>query len=153
MNSKQLTSAGFILFDSDRGHNAPTCAGINLSGRTHYVDPDTRRFFRARILKAVALCDGLIFGIIESASADYENSRRIFRPVFFDLDGNVIARTDLADCFRTKAGAEKEFWRMLDKIDAIAATRELLGKLATAANSGVHHFYVNDIGNYDRVLR
>ena len=120
----------FNRYDSDRGRDATSCAERNLDGRTHYVSADTRRFHKSRISKAVALDNGLIFGIVESCAANYENTRRVYRPVFFDLDGHVIARPDLDASPRTGAAAVKLFWKMANELDAVAVTRAMLERRA-----------------------
>lgn len=89
----------------------------NLSGRTHYVDDSTLRFHKSRILKAKATCDGLLFYIIESCTADMNNTRRIFRHVIFDITGNLVSRPDLEHGFKTRAAAEKSMWEAMDFID------------------------------------
>ena len=124
-------AAGFELFDVSTSFNAGTNARRNLAGRSHYVDPDTLRFFNARILKCCALDSGLILGILESLPADPEHSRRVFRPVFFDLDGNTLARPGIDESHSTRRAAEREFWRIADSIDADATTRAMLDHLAT----------------------
>ena len=123
----------YTRFSSDHGRDAVTCAERNLEGRTHYVSDSTRRFHKSRISKAVAFSDGLIFGIVESCAADYENTRRVHRPVFFDLDGHIIARPDLEHSARSGTTAVKQFWAMADVIDPIAVTRAMLERRAKAA--------------------
>ena len=120
----------FNRYDSDRGRDATTCAERNLEGRTHYVDATTRRFHKSRISKAVSLDNGLIFGIVESCAADYENTRRVYRPVFFDLDGHVIAGPDLDASPKSGATAVKLFWKMAGELDAMAITRAMLERRA-----------------------
>lgn len=124
-------AAGFELFNTSMSFNAAANARRNLAGRTHYADPDTLRFFNARILKCSALHDGLILGILESLSAGFEHSRRVFRPVFFDLDGNTLERPNIDESYSTRRAAERAFWRIADSIDADAITRAMLDRLAT----------------------
>jgi hypothetical protein len=94
----------------------------NLAGRTHYVDDDTLRYFRARVLSARIVSDGLLFAILESASANPNHSKRIFRYVIFDLFGFVLARPDIEHSFSRQQQAEKAMWAALDAIDAKAVT-------------------------------
>lgn len=89
----------------------------NLNGRTHYVEDSTLRFHHSRILKAKATCDGLLFYLIESCSADMNNTRRIFRHVIFDIAGHTLSRPNLEHGCKTRAAAEKQLWKAMDKID------------------------------------
>ena len=92
----------------------------NLEGRTHYVDPDTLRFHYSRILRARATCNGLLFYIIESCALDMHNTKRGFRPVVFDLFGNVVNdRPKLEDCLTTYKAAEKVLWVEINALDPI----------------------------------
>ena len=81
----------------------------NLDGRTHYVDADTLRWHKSRILDARADAEGLLFLVLTSDAADPENRRRIFRIVAFDLFGTVIFRDSLEDAATTSKGARKHF--------------------------------------------
>lgn len=99
--------------------NAKYNAQRNLSGRTHYVDDDTLRFHKSRILRTHITDNGLLFGLIESCALDMNNTSRGFRPVIFDIFGTVInERAKLEDCLKTRAAAEKAFWREINNIDA-----------------------------------
>ena len=51
----------------------------NLCSRTHYVDDDTMRYFRSRVLSAHAVDNGLLYAIVESASGDLTPRTRIYR--------------------------------------------------------------------------
>lgn len=94
----------------------------NLSGRTHYVDEDTLRFFKARVLSARPHCDGLIFALIESVSLDWNHTRRGFRFVVFDIFGAVIERPTMEGAFKSRAAASKAFWAWLETFDPITYT-------------------------------
>ena len=120
----------FNRYDEDRGSDPTSCAERNLIGRTHYVDPATRRYHKSRISKAIVLHDGLIFAIMESCAGDYNNTYRVHRPVFFDLDGSVINRVTLEDAPRTSKSGLALFWRMADDIEPIAETRAMLERRA-----------------------
>lgn len=104
------------LYENNSSY-AKVNAQNNLCGRTHYVDDSTLRFHKGRILRAKATCDGLLFYIIESCAADMHNTRRIFRPVIFDIAGHVISRPALEDGCKTRAQAEKMLWAEMEKID------------------------------------
>ena len=99
-------------------------AQANLRGRTHYVDDDTLRYHKARVLSTRIIDDGLLFALIESVALDMDNTRRGFRYVVFDIFGHIVSRVDLEDSFRTRGQASKAMWDYLDAIDAIEITRE-----------------------------
>lgn len=100
----------------------------NLCGRTHYVDDDTLRGFRSRILAAHVTHDGLLFSILESVSLDWEHTRRGFRFVTFDLFGNVVSRVPVDECWRTKEPARKAMWAFLNTVDAKAVNLEAMDR-------------------------
>lgn len=109
------------LYRTESSHPL-TNAQRNLCGRTHYVDQDTLRFHKSRVLSSRTTDNGLLFAIVTSDALDYENSRRGCRFVIFDIFGTVLARTDLEGAFRTSAQAEKAMWKALNAIDAKAVT-------------------------------
>lgn len=94
----------------------------NLCGRTHYVDDDTLRFHKSRVISSRTTDEGLLFAIVTSDSLDYENSRRGFRFVIFDLFGTVLERTSIEGAFRKSEQATKAMWEALNAIDAKAVT-------------------------------
>ena len=90
----------------------------NLQGRTHYVDDDTLRWHKSRILSTKITDDGLLFALIESCAADPENRSRVFRYAIFDIFGTVIERPDLENSFKRHEQANKAMWKALNIIDA-----------------------------------
>jgi hypothetical protein len=48
----------------------------NLAGRTHYVDDDTLRFHKSRVISARHVDQGLLFAIVTSDALDMNNTRR-----------------------------------------------------------------------------
>lgn len=131
--AQKVRAAGFDLFDTERSGSAATRAEFNLRGRTHYYEPDTRRFHGSRCLMVRAFGQGLILGTLESTAADFEKTRRVFRPVFFNLNGETIERPGLDDSYKTRAAAEREFWRISNTLDCEAVTREMLRSMAKRA--------------------
>lgn len=105
---------------SDKSSDARINAQRNLCGRTHYVDTDTLRWHKSRVLRAHATVDGLLFWIRTSDALDMNNTRRGYRYVIFDLHGNVLSRPDSEHAFRTHRACEKAMWGELEKIDAAA---------------------------------
>jgi len=68
--------------------------------------------------------DGLLYSIITSDALDMDNTRRSFRYVIFDIFGNVLARPDLEDSFKTSLKARKAMYDVLNGIDAKKTTLE-----------------------------
>ena len=98
-------------------------AQVNLAGRTHYVDDDTLRFHKSRVISARHTDNGLLFYLVTSDALDYQNTTRGFRYVIFDLFGTVLERTEREQAYRTSAQATKAMWRVLNDVDAVAVTR------------------------------
>jgi hypothetical protein len=111
MNNEQLAKSlkrPGPIFIKDRYYSDPTAqAQDQLMGRTHYVDPETLRHHHARVLRARPVCSGLLFRIIESAAADYQNTKRVYRYVVFDVWGEVVTRPELEDSFSSTDKALK----------------------------------------------
>lgn len=124
--------------------NPKTNAQRNLCGRTYYVDDDTLRFHKSRIISARPTDSGLLFAIVTSDALDYENRRRGFRYVIFDVFGTVVSRCRLEDARRTSEQATKDMWREIDKINADAVTR-------TGIDNARKHFDM-DVARLERDL-
>ncbi|MDE2103650.1 MAG: hypothetical protein KGL39_40805 [Patescibacteria group bacterium] len=110
----------------DESASALINAQRNLATRTHYVDDDTLRFHKSRILSTYITDDGLLFALIESVGLEFGNTRRGFRYVVFDVLGSVVGRRDLEDAFSTQAMARKAMWAFLNAIDAKALTLDAI---------------------------
>lgn len=117
--------APFTFKSSDHKRNAQE----NLKGRTHYAEDETLKFFKARIVLAHADADGLFLKMVESVALDYDNTRRGFRVIVFDLFGYVVYRPSFDDCTSTSAAAVK-LW-IAEKIDPATYYR---AKLKARAN-------------------
>ena len=98
----------------------------NLRGRTFYVDDDTLKYHKARILNSAPACDGLVYWIIESYAKDYENSARAFRPVVFNILGDIVYRVNLDEGFKTERAARLALDLFLDSFDAVGQTKGAL---------------------------
>lgn len=107
---------------SNQSSNPTTNAQKNLMGRTHFVDPETLKFHKSRVISARSTDNGLLFAIVTSDALDFENSRRGFRYTLFDLFGTVISRIALEDAFRTSQQAEKAMWAALNATAAKSVT-------------------------------
>lgn len=110
-----MTAANVAPY-TNKSSNAKSNAQENLKGRTHYAEDDTLKFFKARIVSSAADQNGLFFKLVESVALDYDNTRRGFRVIVFDLFGRVIYRPSFDECCSTSAAAVK-LWMKADKID------------------------------------
>ena len=132
MNTQELanlimkTSSGRLLYDSRYFYNPKDYAQDQLTGRTHYVDESTLRYFHARVIGAHQDADGLLFWIVESSATDPDNTGRGFRPVVFDIFGEVIFRPDLSDMVKTSDKARALYRDWLESFDITAHYREAL---------------------------
>jgi hypothetical protein len=90
------------------GDDAKTNAQRNLNGRTHYVDNDTLKWHKSRVVSARAIHGGLLFLLVTSDALDMNNTRRGFRAVVFDVFGTIVSRPSLEEASSTKAGALKK---------------------------------------------
>jgi hypothetical protein len=125
-----ITTAANVAIFTDKSSDTKRNAQENLKGRTHYAEEETLRFFHARIVSSAADQNGLFFKMVESVALDYDNTRRGFRVVVFDLFGQVIYRPSLEDCASTQAAAVV-LWMKSEKIDPAAYYR---AELKTRAN-------------------
>lgn len=114
--TKLITTAANVAPYTDKSSDHKRNAQENLQGRTHYAEDEALKFFKARIVSAHADADGLFFKMVESVALDYDNTRRGFRVIVFDLFGQPIFRPKFEECTNSKATALK-FWEMSEKID------------------------------------
>ena len=102
----------------------------NLSGRTYYTEPETLRFHHSRIVGGgVHLC-GAAYRVLEITALDYDNTRRGYRAVLFDLTGRTIYCPKLEECHRTKEQAMRAFWAWFETFDPLAYYRERMNEQA-----------------------
>ena len=120
-----LRSAGLSTYD-DRGSDPTLRAQDALSGRTHYVEPATLRWHKARITSARRISMGAFFMLVESCAADYENTRRVFRAVCFDIFGTVVYRPDLDESSGSTATATTAFYKFWNEFNEVAYYQEEL---------------------------
>lgn len=115
----------------NRGYsNAVDRAQDQLGGRTHYADPDTLRFFKARILSARPEHDGLFYAITESCALDPYNESRGFRVVLFDLFGQTVYRPDLDSCRKTRTAAENDYKTWSETFNPVDYYRDAIAQKA-----------------------
>ena len=115
--------------------DALTNAQRNLEGRTHYVDSDSLRFHKSRVLMTRVTDNGLLFAILTSDALDYQNTKRGYRFVIFDVFGTVLARTEIKDATRNRDKCEKAMWAALEAIDAKAHTLAAIEKARASYNA------------------
>jgi hypothetical protein len=113
--------------------DARSNAQRNLSGRCHYADDGTLRYFKASILNSGHSPDGLVFWIVESVNSRPDHGGRNKRFVAFDLWGTVLTRDDHETgegWHRTSADAYKAGEAWMAGFDAAAHTVDTLAARA-----------------------
>lgn len=101
-------------------------AQLNLESRTHYVDDDTLRYFKSRVLYSGHMDGGLLFYIVESF-AHSVTGKRLFRGVIFDIAGNVVNdRASFDDAYKTSKQALNAMWKQANQLDAVEITRQAM---------------------------
>lgn len=101
-----------------------------LTGITHYCDPATLRFHHSRIVGACAVSSGAFFKVTETCAQDYQNTRRGYRVVLFDLTGEAVYRPKLEELTRTREQADRAFWAWFNQFDELAHYRDKLNRKA-----------------------
>lgn len=127
---------GENLFSSSGNYPKET-AQRNLSGKTHYCDESTLRYFFSRINSVRVVDDGLVLIIIESTAADYQNKSRGFRFVAFDLFGKVIndrASAISEELLSTSAKCEKALWLWVNSFDVLSHYKKTMTERAARLN-------------------
>ena len=125
-------NVGATLF-ADKSYDAKRNAQLNLESLTHYVDADTLRYFHARIVKASDSCSGLVFFMVESVAQDMHNTKRGFRPVLFDVFGEVINPRDVY--YTSSDKAKKAGYEFLNVFDLVGHYRAAIASKATKAKA------------------
>lgn len=101
-------------------------AQANLRNKTHYVDDETLRWHKSRVLSTAPLHEGLLFRITCSDAMDMHNTKRGFRSVVFDAFGTTIDRCGLEDAASTKHMAIKR--SDMEEIDLVAHYRDAIAR-------------------------
>jgi hypothetical protein len=105
----KLENAGFRLFRLKHCSTAKYEAQEALSGITHYVNDQTLKYFKARILKAKPILNNTFYMILESCSMDSHHTTRGFRVIVFDLNGDTVNRPSLEEMRSKPATALKDY--------------------------------------------
>jgi hypothetical protein len=116
----------------------------NLMGRTHFVDPDTLRFHKSRVIATHITDGGLLFALITSDALDWDNTKRGFRYTVFDVFGNTVASLKLEEAFKTRAQAFKAMWAKLNELDAKGIT--------LAAIARAEHYHAQEMAEMRKRL-
>ena len=101
-----------------------------LTGITHYCDPATLRFHHSRIVGACAVSSGAFFKVTETCAQDYQNTRRGYRVVLFDMTGSTVYRPSLDELTRTREQADKAFYAWFDQFDELGHYRDKINNKA-----------------------
>lgn len=99
----------------------------NLQGRTHYVDTDTLKGFRAKILNGGCTKDGLLYWLVESVQSRPDHGGYTRRAIVFDVFGEIVnERADLRETqgewFKDTRKAENAAFAFLKTFDAVTHT-------------------------------
>jgi hypothetical protein len=113
------------LFRNESSHPLDN-AQKNLMGRTHYVDPDTLKWHKSRVLSSGMTDGGLLFWIVTSDALDMDNTRRGYRFVVFDVFGHVVSRQKLEDAWKRREPCDKAKLAFLNRFDAVTHTRQAI---------------------------
>lgn len=101
-----------------------------LTGLTHYCDTGTLRFHHSRIVGASVASCGAFFKVTETCAQDYQNTRRGYRVVLFDLTGTAVYRPSLDELTRTREQADKAFYAWFDQFDELGHYRDKINNKA-----------------------
>ena len=126
MNANDLSAAlskhGIHLFREHTGM-ATNQAQRNLHGRTLWAEDANLKTRKASIVAVHVMDEGLLLGVVEKAQKTANpQDGMVFRPVFFDVFGNIVDSVELADASDTQKGAMSELWKRADDIDSVKAT-------------------------------
>lgn len=110
----------------DESSDPKSNAQRNLCGRTHYVDDDTLRWHKSRVLLTTVADNGLLFAIVTSDALDMNNTKRGFRFVIFDVFGRVVERPKLGEAITTRKACERKLFEVLNGLDAKDITHKAI---------------------------
>lgn len=135
---KTIATALRVRVFTDAQRRTPKLnAQAALTGLTHYCDDETLRYHHSRIVGACVVAGGAFFKVCETCAQDYENTKRGYRVVLFDLTGEAVYRPALDDLTRTRVQAERAFFSWFDRFDQLAHYREKLNREAIELSARV----------------
>lgn len=91
----------------------------NLEGKTHYVDSDTLKYFKSRILRGQSANNGLFYVLQESLPHPDYGNKRIRRNVLFDVFGNTVNDEIIRDiCHLSTNKADSHYYEIVKFMDS-----------------------------------
>lgn len=124
------TALDTCIFKDANWLTAASNAQNALSDITHYCDTSTLRFHHSRIVGASVASCGAFFKVTETCAQDYQNTRRGYRVVLFDLTGTAVYRPSLNELTRTREQADKAFYAWFDQFDELGHYRDKINHKA-----------------------
>ena len=89
--TKAAQATGFRLYGNRWSSHLGDRAEMELDGRSHYYDEETRRYFGSRVLDLFESHAGLLLCSVESVQPPH--GPRVYRAVIHDLLGNTLFRS------------------------------------------------------------
>ena len=127
---KALRVIGIREFRNESSYS-DSDAKRNLQGRTHYVDDDTMRYFKSRILRSHVSPSGLHY-IIQESLPHPDHDKRVRRNVVFDVFGTVVNDREV---FHTSAKlADNEYSILTGWMESVDSENEILTALTCKLN-------------------
>lgn len=118
-NIKQaLQSIGVYAYANNSSY-PDSNAQSALEGKTHYVDADTLKYFKSRILMSCACKNGFYFILQESLPHPDHEMKRVRRNVLFDVFGRTVDDERIRDITYTSSDkAEKAYYELKAWMDS-----------------------------------
>ena len=141
-------------YNREYSDNPTISAQKNLEGRTYYVEPQNLKHHGSRVLSALPVSDGAFFKIIETISIDYEQTKRGYRAVVFDLFGTIIYHPDLENTHASKEKADKAFYAWFDTFDEIGHYQKAIAEKITRLNKEAQNLteILKELGQTNEVI-
>lgn len=120
-----IRKAGLRPIADRWSYNANDIARDMMSGRTHYYEKDTMRYFHCRVQLVRNSENGVFMATIATQASDFRNTSREYRIVAHDLTGYCLERSDLGS-FTTRRQADKAFAALWVSLDEKTVLREAI---------------------------
>ena len=132
---KAMEALGVHKFQHRSSYTLPD-AQQNLKPVTHYVDDETLRYFKARIVRSwlpgeCGTESGFLYAIVESLRKPGEEGNKTKRANVFDCFGSVIFQSEFQN---STEKAKKEVYAFLNGLDLAG---HYIGKIKGEANRRV----------------
>lgn len=119
-----IRATGNKSYEAQHYGNSSEHCERQLSGRSHYYDGGTRRYFGARVLDVSTDADDAMLFTVESVAPP--SGPRLYRMVAFDIYGTVVHRTEQQTNgfagWKTADGARAELRKYREALDVRAVT-------------------------------